>query len=71
MAGEVQAVLDAVARAKGAQASAVTGLQEFAKYVLAHQNDPAALAAAANDLLGSTAELEAAVAANPDPDPND
>lgn len=71
MAGEVQAILDAVTDAKGAQASAVVAIQEFAKYVVAHANDPAALTQAANELIASNQSLRDAVSANPDPDPND
>lgn len=71
MAGEMTALEAQVTATEGVGASAGVLIGEFAKYVLAHANDPAALTAFAGRLQASSDALAAAVAANPDPDPAD
>lgn len=72
---DITNLTDAVTKAKGAQASAKTLITEFAKEVtrLAAQPtvDPTALQALADDMNAASDDLAAAVAANPDPNPND
>lgn len=69
---EVMAALDAqVTAVQGTEASAKTLILEFAKFVGANTTNPAALQAFVDRLNASAGDLAAAVAANPDPDPND
>ncbi len=61
----------AVTKTEGAEASAKTLIQEFAKYVAAHVNDPAVLQAFVDRINAGADDLASAVAANPDPDTTD
>lgn len=67
----VAAMEAAVTASVGTEASAGTLITEFAKYVAANVTNPAVLTAFTDRILASQASLQAAVAANPDPDPND
>ena len=68
---DLTALNDAVTKTEGAEASAVTLIQEFAKYVQAHKDDPVALQAFVDRINAGADSLGAAVAANPDPDTTD
>lgn len=62
---------DAVAKTEGVAASAKVLIQEFAKEVAANANDPTALQMLVDRMNAAADDLASAVAANPDPNPND
>ncbi len=67
----MDAIAAAVAKNKAGAESAKTLIGEFAKYVLAHSNDPDALVAFANEITSDSDSLAAKVMENPDPDTTD
>ncbi len=69
--GVVEDIEAQVTATEGTEASAGLLIGELAKYIEAHKTDPVALQALVDRLKASGDALAAAVAATPDPDPND
>lgn len=69
--GVVEDLETEVAGTEGGSASAGVLIEEFAKYVEAHKNDPAALQNFVDRLRASKDSLAQKVADNPDPDTTD
>lgn len=69
--GVVEDLETEVAGTEGGSASAGVLIEEMAKYIEAHKNDPAALQNFVDRLRASKQSLADKVAANPDPDTTD
>ncbi len=64
MSDELKALQDQVAQNTAIEESAVTLIKGLADQITALKDDPAALAALADSLHGSAADLSAAISAN-------